>query len=77
MPHHRMARYCIVLALLAPVLLVLGTPVGRLLPFALALACPLMMVFMMRRMHGRQGDHTHDEPGVLDPSGEDSRLGGW
>lgn len=28
-----------------------------LLPFTLLLACPLLMVFMMRGMHGGHGDH--------------------
>lgn len=39
-----------------------GTPVQALLPFLLVLACPLMMVFMMRGMggHGHVGGHDHD-----------------
>ena len=52
MQHHRTARYCVALALVAAVALALGAPVGRLLPLALALACPLMMVLMMKGMHG-------------------------
>ncbi len=36
-------------------LLVAGTPIKSLLPFAVALACPLMMVLMMRGMAGHGG----------------------
>ena len=36
------------------------------LPILIILACPLMMIFMMRGMHGGHGDgdqqgHTHDQ----------------
>jgi len=41
-------------------LLVAGTPVQSLLPFVLLLACPLMMVFMMRGMGGHAG-HDGDQ----------------
>jgi len=34
---------------------------SAILPFVLLLACPLMMVFMMRGMHGR-GGHTEADP---------------
>ena len=44
----------------------LGVPVLAYLPVALvALACPLMMVFMMRGMHGGHGGASHEQP----PSG--------
>ncbi|MGE5830085.1 MAG: DUF2933 domain-containing protein [Micromonosporaceae bacterium] len=50
-------------------LLAAGTPVQSVLPFVLLLACPLMMVVMMRSMGGHaghdgdQGDHQgHDGP---------------
>ena len=36
----------------AAVLGVAGVPLRALLPFAVLLACPLMMAFMMRGMHG-------------------------
>jgi hypothetical protein len=39
-------------------LLIVGVPVGTALPYALLLACPLMMLFMMRG-HGH-GGHQHD-----------------
>jgi hypothetical protein len=44
-------------------LAVLGVPVITYLPILLVLACPLMMIFMMRGMgHGGHGDgpHGHD-----------------
>ena len=40
---------------LAVGLVVAGTPVASLLPFVLLLACPLIMVFMMRGMGHGQG----------------------
>jgi hypothetical protein len=55
MQHQRVAGSCIALVFLGAVLLAVGAPVGRLLPLALALACPLTMVFMMRGMHRRHG----------------------
>jgi Protein of unknown function (DUF2933) len=35
-----------------------ATGIASVLPFLLVLACPLMMVFMMRGMHGH-GDRRH------------------
>jgi hypothetical protein len=41
----------------------LGVPPERLLPWALVLACPLMMLVMMRGMHGgEQGHSRQDDP---------------
>jgi hypothetical protein len=37
----------------AALLIAFGAPLASLLPFAVVLACPLMMVFMMRGMAGR------------------------
>jgi hypothetical protein len=48
------------------VLAALGVPVVTFLPFLIFLACPLMMVFMMRGMdHGGGGGHAgcHGEHG--------------
>ena len=48
-------------AAVAVLLIAFGTPVAMLLPFAVALACPLVMVFMMRGMAGHHAgpeDHT-------------------
>lgn len=53
----------------AVALAVAGAPLSALLPFAVLLACPLMMVFMMRGAHGggacghaehEADDRTHD-----------------
>ena len=38
--------------------LITASALGSFLPLLLVLACPLMMVFMMRGMHGGRGD-TH------------------
>jgi len=38
-----------------------GLPLGGLLPLLVVLACPLMMLFMMKGMHGGQQEHSgHD-----------------
>ena len=53
--------YLIGAALVAAVLIAIGAPWGSLLPFAFLLACPLMMVVMMRGMSGMHrtaDDHT-------------------
>ncbi len=49
------------IGLLAAVVL-LRIPLGSVLTFTLVLACPLMMLLMMRTMrhdHGGEHDHTH------------------
>ena len=38
-----------------------GAPLATLVPALVVLACPLMMVFMMKGMHGG-GDSAHREP---------------
>lgn len=43
-------------------LLALSATAG-LLPFLLVLACPLIMVFMMRDMHGGRGQAGHGDRG--------------
>jgi choline-glycine betaine transporter len=55
--------HCIVGVALAAVLLVaLGVSVGTLTVLAVALACPLMMIVMMKMMMGdRHGSTTEDE----------------
>lgn len=60
MPHSKMFPYLAGVAIVAAVLLAVGAPLAPLLPFALLLVCPLMMVFMMRGMAGSRGaeDHT-------------------
>src|SRR5439155_5418709 len=51
--------YAIALAVLVVGLVALGVPASTLLFAALVLACPLMMMFMMGRMHGGHGGMNH------------------
>ena len=37
----------------------LAIPVSSIVPFAVALLCPLMMLFMMRGMHGQEQHGEH------------------
>jgi hypothetical protein len=54
-------RYVLVAAAaLVAGLLLAGTSVQALLPFLLLLACPLMMVVMMRGMGGHDNGRSHD-----------------
>ena len=58
---NRLLPYLFGAALLAAVLIAVGAPLASLLPFAVVLACPLMMLFMMKGMAGMHGggeDHT-------------------
>jgi hypothetical protein len=48
---------CLVLVAAAIVLVVAGVSAARLLTLAGVLACPLMMVLMMRSMAGHDGAH--------------------
>jgi hypothetical protein len=43
----------------------------------IVLACPLMMVFMMRSMHGGHGEAEHAQnsvPQVVDTTAQDARI---
>jgi hypothetical protein len=70
-----MIPYLIAAATVAAVLALLGVPLGALVPFAIVLVCPLMMLVMMRGMsgmHGRSEDHTghgceHDPSRRVEP----------
>lgn len=58
---NRLPAYVVCAALVAGVLAVFGVPLTALVPLAVLLACPLMMIFMMRGMSGMHGhgeDHT-------------------
>jgi hypothetical protein len=74
MNRQHLPLYAIAAAILVVGLVALGVPATTLLSGALILACPLMMIFMMRGMHG--GDDpashpTHDNS--PDNSSDDSR----
>lgn len=53
-----------------------------LLPFLFVMACPIMMIFMMRGMHGGHGTsklgpdvrRTHSEAGTPDGQASDARI---
>ena len=49
--------YAIALAVIVVGALWAGLPAGSLALLAVIVACPLMMFFMMRGMHGDQGGH--------------------
>lgn len=72
--HGNHMRYLLVAAgALLVGLLVAGTPVSSLLPYILLLACPLMMVFMMRSMGGHTGHHSDPQADrLLDDPAHDS-----
>ena len=57
MQHNRMLPYLFGAASVAAILIGFGVPFASLLLFAVLLACPLMMVFMMR---GMAVSHRHD-----------------
>lgn len=72
---NRMLPYLLGAAAVGAVLVALGVQLGSFLPFLALLACPLMMVFMMRGMGGSHGsgeDHTghgceHDPTRKVEP----------
>ena len=51
--------YAVALAIVVVGALWLGLPLGTLALLGLVLVCPLMMIFMMRGMHGGESDQ-HD-----------------
>lgn len=61
MNHQQMLKPMLVGAGLLVVLAVAGLPVGNLIPFLVFLACPLMMIFMMRGMNHGGSSCSHDE----------------
>src|SRR5581483_2125820 len=63
MQHNRMFPYLAGGAVVAAVLIAVGAPLTSLLPFVLVLACPLMMVFMMRGMSGTRDRETTPSQG--------------
>jgi hypothetical protein len=53
--------YAIALAVLIVGLVAVGVPASTLLIAALVLTCPLMMLVMMRSMHGSPSREHHDQ----------------
>jgi len=61
MQQSRWFPYSVVAAVVAAVLIAAGVPLASILPFVVLLACPLMMIVMMRGMGGMHGggeNHT-------------------
>lgn len=52
---------------LAIALAVAGVSFGVILPFAVVLICPLMMVFIMKGMAGMHGGREHDSTQHKEP----------
>ena len=63
MKHNRMPMYLFAAAAIAAVFIAAGAPFTRVLPFAVVLLCPLMMIFMMRGMGGMHGAGSEDHTG--------------
>jgi hypothetical protein len=61
MKRAQMQVYALALAILVVGLGALGVPLGTVFVSLAALACPLMMIFMMGGMHGGHG-HGHGRP---------------
>lgn len=55
--------YLVFAAAAAALLIAVGVPVAAFLPFVFILACPLMMIVMMRGMGGRHGRDGEDHTG--------------
>ncbi|MGW3938515.1 hypothetical protein [Streptomyces sp. NBC_00024] len=55
--------YALALAIGVIGLVALGVPIGTIVLLAILAACPLMMMFMMRGMHGggMHGGHDHTD----------------
>ena len=51
--------YAVALAIVVVGALWLGLPLGTLALLGLVLVCPLMMIFMMRGMHGGESDQHY------------------
>jgi len=63
MKQQRLSLYAVALAVLIVGLAFAGVPTGTLLVVPFVLACPLMMVFMMRGMgHSTSSDRDDREP---------------
>ena len=63
MHSNRMVPYMVGAAAVAAVLVAFGVPFATFLPFVILLACPLMMIVMMRGMGGMGGTKSEDHTG--------------
>ncbi len=72
MHHNRMPPYLLGAAAIAAALVIAGAPLAGILPFALLLACPLMMVFMMKSMSGNHDSEDHTGHGCEHDSTRDA-----
>lgn len=55
--------YAVAIAIAVVGALWLGLPIGTLALLGIVLACPLMMMFMMRGMHGGDDHSEHGDSG--------------
>ena len=62
MKREQLPIYALALAILIVGLAAVGVPLGTLFVSLVALACPLMMIFMMSGMHGGHDHGRQDEP---------------
>ncbi|GGM05916.1 hypothetical protein GCM10010129_56950 [Streptomyces fumigatiscleroticus] len=70
--------YALAAAIVVAAILIVGAPLQNLIWLALVVACPLMMFFMMRGMHGqdmRGGHDQHRDDRDDDPSPSSSSRG--
>jgi hypothetical protein len=70
MKREQLPLYAIALAVLVVGLVYAGVPLGTLVVLPLVLACPLMMLFMMRGMGGTSRDRDEQPTGHRDASGQ-------
>jgi len=68
MQTNRMLPYLAAAAVVAAILIAVGAPLASLLPFALLLLCPLMMVVMMRGMSRSHGQDRSGQDAEHDPA---------
>ena len=72
--------YLVLAAAAAAILIAVGVPLVAFLPFVFLLACPLMMIVMMRGMGGMHGGGAEDHTGhgcEHDPSRSARPPAGW
>ncbi|KAB1148653.1 DUF2933 domain-containing protein [Streptomyces luteolifulvus] len=73
MTNDKRPLYALALAIGVIGLVAVGVPVETIVLLAVLAACPLMMVFMMRGMHGGQGGATRGGHDRTDESTDEDR----